>query len=56
MLCGAALLGGNSMPTFQGNLAKNPNACLLNIKKMNGRDSHTLRVHKGDMLRVRFEA
>ena len=44
------------MPTFQGNLAKNPNACLLNIKNMNGRDSHTLRLQKGDMLRVRFEA
>ena len=40
---------------FTGSRVKNPDAYLLDIERMNGTDLHTLQLHKGDILQVRFE-
>ena len=40
---------------FTGSRVKNPDAYLLDIEKMNGTDLHTLDLHKGDVLQIRFE-
>ena len=42
-------------PTFRGSRIKNPDAYLLDIERMNGTDSHTLELKKGDILQVQFE-
>ena len=40
---------------FTGSRVKNPDAFLMDIEKMNGTDLHTLDLHRGDVLQVRFE-
>ena len=40
---------------FTGSRVKNPDAYLLDIKRMNGTDLHTLELHKGDILQIHFE-
>ena len=40
---------------FTGSRVKNPDAYLLDIERMNGTDQHTLGLHKGDVLQIRFE-
>ena len=40
---------------FTGSRVKNPDAYLLDIEKMNGTDLHTLELHGGDALQIRFE-
>ena len=40
---------------FTGSRVKNPDAYLLDIERMNGTDQHTLALHKGDVLQIRFE-
>ena len=40
---------------FTGSRVKNPDAYLLDIKKMHGTDLHTLELHKEDVLQIRFE-
>ena len=40
---------------FTGSRVKNPDAYLLDIKKMNGTDLHTLELCEGDVLQIRFE-
>ena len=52
-LCAAAF--SYYTPTFQGSRVKNPDAYLLDIKKMNGDDSHVLELKEGDILQVQFE-
>ena len=51
----AALLFHSNQEGFTGSRVKNPDAYLLDIKKMNGTDLHTLELHAGDVLQVRFE-
>lgn len=40
---------------FTGSRVKNPDCYLLDTKKMNGTDLHTLDLQKGDALNIRFE-
>lgn len=40
---------------FTGSRVKNPDAYLLDIEKMNGTDLHTMELHEGDVLQIRFE-
>ena len=40
---------------FKGRRVKNPDAYLLDIERMNGTDLHTLELHEGDVLQIRFE-
>ena len=40
---------------FTGSRVKNPDAYLLDIERMNGTDLHTLELHEGDVLQIRFE-
>ncbi|MDY4953827.1 MAG: PPC domain-containing protein [Candidatus Onthomonas sp.] len=40
---------------FTGSRIKNSDAYLLDIERMNGTDLHTLELHKGDVLQIRFE-
>lgn len=42
--------------SFTGSCVKNQDAYLLDIEEMNGTDLHTLELHEGDVLRIRFEA
>lgn len=55
-LAGAAvLLFSYNQEGFTGSRVKNPDAYLLDIQRMNGTDLHTLELHKGDVLQIRFE-
>lgn len=40
---------------FTGSSVKNPDSYLLDIKRMNGTDLHTLDLQTGDVLQVQFE-
>lgn len=51
----AALLFCSNQEGFTGSRVKNPDAYLLDIEKMNGTDLHTLELHAGDVLQIRFE-
>ena len=51
----AAVLIVSNQPGFTGERIKNPDAYLLDIRKMNGADSHTLNLTAGDVLQVAFE-
>ena len=42
-------------PGFTGERTKNLDSYILDIKKMNGADSHTLNLTAGDVLQVKFE-
>ena len=41
--------------SFTGSRVKNPDAYRLDIERMNGTDLHTLELHEGDALQIRFE-
>ena len=41
--------------SFSGSRVKNPDAYLLDIKKMNGTDLHTLELREEDVLQIQFE-
>ena len=51
----AALLFCRNQEGFNGSRVKNPDAYLLDIQRMNGTDLHTMQLHAGDVLQVRFE-
>ena len=51
----AVFLSGGNQEGFTGSREKTPDAYLLDIEKMNGTDLHTLRLQKGDALRIGFE-
>ena len=51
----AVVLIVSNQPGFAGERIKNPDAYLLDIRKMNGADSHTLNLIAGDVLQVTFE-
>ena len=51
----AVFLSGSHQASFAGSRVKNPDAYLLDIKKMNGTDLHTLELHEGDVLQIQFE-
>ena len=51
----AALLPGSGRESFDGSRVKNPDAYLLDIRRMNGTDLHTLELQEGDALQIRFE-
>ena len=51
----AAVLIVSNQPGFTGERIKNPDAYLLDIRKMNGTDSHTLNLTAGDVLQVTFK-
>ena len=51
----AVLLSCCNQEGFTGSRVKNPDAFLMDIEKMNGTDLHTLDLHRGDVLQVRFE-
>ena len=53
---GAAFLFRYNQEGFTGSRVKNPDAYLLDIERMNGTDLHTLELHGGDTLQIRFEA
>lgn len=40
---------------FTGSRVKNPDAYLLDIRRMNGTDLHSLPLQEGDVLRIHFE-
>lgn len=57
-----ALLAGLTMllviysrPGFTGERIKNPDSYSMDIRRMNGTDSHTLSLNAGDVLQVEFE-
>ena len=51
----AVLLSCCNQEGFKGSRVKNPDAYLLDIERMNGTDLHTLELHEGDVLQIRFE-
>ena len=51
----AAVFVVSHQPGFTGERIKNPNAYLLDIRKMNGTDRHTLNLTAGDVLQVAFK-
>ena len=51
----AAFLFCSNQEGFTGSRVKNPDGYFLNIEKMNGTDLHTLELHQGDVLQIRFE-
>ena len=51
----AAFLSGSHQEGFAGSRVKNPDAYLLDIRRMNGTDLHSLALQKGDVLSVHFE-
>ena len=56
LLVGAAVfLFCYNQEGFTGRRVKNPDAYLLDIERMNGTDLHTLELHGGDALQIRFE-
>ena len=56
ILAGAAVpLFSCNQEGFTGSRVKNPDAYLMDIERMNGTDLHTLELHKGDVLQIRFE-
>ena len=56
LLLGAAVfLFCYNQEGFTGSRIKNPDAYLLDIERMNGTDLHTLELHEGDALQIRFE-
>ena len=56
LLAGLAIvLPRYNQERFTGSRVKNPDAYLLDIKKMNGPDLHTLELHEGDVMQVHFE-
>ena len=56
LLLGAAVfLFCYNQEGFTGSRIKNPDAYLLDIERMNGTDLHTLELHGGDALQIRFE-
>ncbi|MGM9548445.1 MAG: PPC domain-containing protein [Faecousia sp.] len=48
-------LSCSNQGSFTGSRVKNPDAYLLDIKKMNGTDLHTLELREGDVLQIQFE-
>ena len=52
---GAVFLYCSNQEGFTGSRVKNPDACLLDIRRMNGTDLHTMELQEGDVLRIRFE-
>lgn len=44
-----------SRPGFTGERIKNPDSYSMDIRSMNGTDSHTLSLNAGDVLQVEFE-
>ena len=44
-----------NQPGFSGSRVKNPDAYLLDIRRMNGTDQHSLALRQGDCLQIRFE-
>ena len=51
----AVLLSCCNQEGFKGSRVKNPDVYLLDIERMNGTDLHTLELHEGDVLQIRFE-
>ncbi|MDY2629645.1 MAG: hypothetical protein SOW08_15260 [Lachnospiraceae bacterium] len=51
----AVFLFCSNQGSFTGSCVKNPDAYLLDIKKMNGTDLHTLELREGDVLQIQFE-
>ena len=51
----ALLLGGVRHQSFSGRRVKKTDAYLLEARKMNGTDLHTLELEKGDTLYIRLE-
>lgn len=51
----AVLLFCYNQEGFTGSRVKNPDAYLLDIQQMHGTDLHTLELHRGDVLQIRFE-
>lgn len=44
-----------NQPEFTGKRIKNPDSYMMDIKRMNGTDSHTLKLKAGDVLRTVFK-
>ena len=51
----AALLPRSGRESFDGSRVKNPDAYLLDIRRMNGTDLHSLTLQEGDALQIHFE-
>ena len=49
------LVGCASASTFDGSCVKNEDSYQLDIKTMNGTDTHTLELKQGDTLKIQFE-
>lgn len=52
LLASAALLTGCTQNDFTGSRMKNPDAYIMDFSHMNGSDSHTMHLLRGDELRV----
>lgn len=44
-----------NQPGFTGSRVKNPDAYLLDIRRMNGTDQHSLTLQQGDCLQIHFK-
>ena len=56
VLCALVILVGcASASTFDVSSVKNEDSYQLDIKTMNGTDTHTLELKQGDMMKIRFE-
>ena len=44
-----------NQPGFTGSRVKNPDAYLLDIRRMNGTDQHSLALQQGDCLQIHFK-
>lgn len=52
LLAAAALLTGCTQNDFTGSRMKNPDSYIMNFRHMNGSDSHTMHLLRGDALTV----
>ncbi|MDD7024143.1 MAG: hypothetical protein PUI37_04685 [Oscillospiraceae bacterium] len=52
---GVLLLFRYNQESFTGSRVKNPDAFLMDIKRMNGTDLHTLELQAGDVLQIQFQ-
>lgn len=50
-----AFLLSRNQDRFDGNRVKNPDSYTLEIERMNGDDTHTMRLEAGDALQVQIE-
>lgn len=55
IVCAIVLSLAGCAPEFEGSSVKNSDSYTLDIESMNGKDSHTMELERGNVLRIDFE-